>query len=57
MQQDRASTSVRSTRDEVIAAVKELMGLGKDDPAAAAPLPEKDKDKNKKDDKKSEDEQ
>jgi hypothetical protein len=47
-----------NTRDEVIAAVRELMGLGKDDPAPQPPpLPEKDKDKNKKDDKKSEDEQ
>jgi ankyrin repeat protein len=47
-----------NTRDEVIAAVRELMGLGKDDPAPQPPpLPEKDKDKSKKDDKKSEDEQ
>jgi ankyrin repeat protein len=47
-----------NTRDEVIAALRELMGLGKDDPAPQPPpLPEKDKDKNKKDDKKSEDEQ
>ena len=47
-----------NTRDEVIAALRELMGLGKDDPAPQPPpLPEKDKDKDKKDDKKSEDAQ
>jgi len=43
-----------NTRDEVIAALRELMGLAKDDPAPQPP-PLPDKDKEKKDDKKSED--
>jgi ankyrin repeat protein len=45
-----------NTREEVIAALRELMGLGKDDPAPQPPpLPEKEKDK--KEDKKSDDAQ
>jgi uncharacterized protein len=49
-----------NTREEVIASLRELMGLGKDDPAPQPPpLPEKDKDKDKdkKDDKKPDDAQ
>jgi ankyrin repeat protein len=47
----------RDTREDVIAALRELMKLGKDDPAPQPPpLPDADK-KDKKDDKKPDDEQ
>jgi ankyrin repeat protein len=46
----------RDTREEVIAALRELMQLGPDDPAPQPPpLPEKDKKDKKDDDKKSDD--
>jgi hypothetical protein len=47
----------RDSREDVIAALRELMKLGKDDPAPQPPpLPDADK-KDKKDDKKPDDEQ